>query len=115
MMARKSVGSVAAVVAVAGVTASLVGTGEADAATRHGIKLSHSQTVAVSQHGLGNAFSAIPYIPNLVYNPGWGRGIQHAANDAARHGGCISIGIITSPGESNLDYVSVYPARSCAR
>ncbi|WOC12988.1 hypothetical protein [Gordonia sp. MP11Mi] len=115
MMARKSAGAIAALIATAGLATSLVGAGEADAATRHGIKLSHSQTVAVSQQGLGNAFSAIPYIPNLVYNPGWGRGIQRAANDAARHGGCISIGIITSPGKSNLDYVSVYPARACAR
>ncbi|MCF8587152.1 hypothetical protein [Gordonia liuliyuniae] len=114
-MTRKSAGTVAAVVAVAGVTASLAGVGEAGAQTRHGIKLSHSQTVAVSQHGLGTAFSAIPYIPNLVYNPVWGRVIQRSANDAARRGGCISIGIITSPGKSNVDYVNVYPARYCAR
>ncbi|WP_341258337.1 hypothetical protein [Gordonia malaquae] len=111
-MNRKS--ALAAVVAVAGVTASVVGVGEADAA-KHGIKLTHSQTVVVSQQGLGTAFSSVPYIPNLVYNPTWGRIIQHDANIAGRQGGCISVGIITVAGKSNVNYVTRYPARSCAR
>lgn len=105
----------AAVIAVGGVAGMTLGTGAADADQRQGIKLTHSQTVAVAQHGLGNAFSTIPYIPNLVYNPWWGRGIQEDANIAARQGGCIEVGIITRAGKSNLNYVTRYPARYCAR
>lgn len=103
----------------AGIAATVLGAAPAEAQTykTQGIKLTHSQTVLVAQNGLGNAFSAIPYIPNLVYNPYWGRGIQKAADTASRNGGCIAIGIGTpSNGKGgNVNYVTTYPKKSCAR
>lgn len=114
-MTKKLISATAAVAIAGGlVTATVAGAGDADAATMHGIKLTRSQTAVVAHNGLGNAFSAIPYIPNLVYNPYWGRSIQRRADSAVRSRGCIEVGIVTRAGKSNVDYVIEYPARYCA-
>ncbi|MFT4398188.1 hypothetical protein ACLTEW_25005 [Gordonia lacunae] len=84
----------------------------------HAIMLSTSQTAVVANNNLGGLFAGVPYVPNLIYNPGWGRSIQLSAANAASRGGCIEIGIATPRGASgapNLNYVTTYPAALCAR
>lgn len=109
----------AGAVAAAAIAGGTVAAGHAEARdyTAHGIQLTISQTAFVANNNLGTAFSGIPYIPNLVYNPAWGRIIQRDAQTAARQGGCIEVGVGTpkSGGGGNIDYVTIWPARHCAR
>lgn len=114
---KRLIATAVAGAAIATAAAGLTGAGTADARglDHHGIKLTKSQTAAVAQHGIGYAISAIPRIPNLIYNPTFGRIIQADAEYAARRGGCIEFGIaVPKSGGANLNYISTYPASACA-
>lgn len=120
-MKVKALNTAAGIALTAGVAATMLGAGTADAAVPkyndHGIKLTRSQTDFVAQHGIGNAIAAFPSIPNLIYNPTFGRVIQLAAVSASHRGGCISFGIGTPKNGKggNSNYVTVHPKRACAR
>ncbi|WHU46569.1 hypothetical protein QNM97_25365 [Gordonia sp. L191] len=118
MKHAKTTAAPAGIVAATSVAAGALGAGHADARdyTRHGVTLTVSQTAFVAHNNLGTAFSGIPYIPNLVYNPTWGHVIQRDAQAATLVEGCIEIGIATpnDGGPGNIDYVTLWPASRCA-